>query len=320
MRVVFFGTPRTAVPSLDALLDAGHEVPLVVTRPDRPVGRGRRSTAQPVRVRAGERGLASVQPSGIRDDAFLATLRAAAPEILVVVAYGRILSGSLLEAALRGAVNLHFSLLPAYRGAAPVQWAIANGETHTGVSTMRMNERMDEGGILLQSVVEIGTDEHAPALAERLAAVGAGLLIETLARLGKGDLVDSAQDSTRATFARRLVSADGWIDPALPARSIEGRIRGFDPWPGAWVGCRGRRLRLVAGRALSGSARSDVPGTILGFDPDAIRVACGGASILAVDSVQPEGGRVLAARDAVNGRYVALGDHFERLERADRSA
>jgi methionyl-tRNA formyltransferase len=309
---VFFGTPRTAVPSLDALVTAGFEVSLVVTRPDRPVGRGRRLAPPPVQARAADHGLAIAQPAGVRDEAFLDALREVAPDLLVVVAFGRILPRGVLDQARHGAVNVHFSLLPEYRGAAPVQWAIANGETETGVSTMRMNERMDEGPILLQSVVAIGADEHAPALAERLAVVGAGLLVETLERLGRGDLAEREQDPARATLAPRLTRDDGWIDPALPARSIEGRIRGFDPWPGAWVVCRGRRLRLVAGRAVAGAPPSVAPGTIVDVGRAGMRVACGDASLLDVDAVQPEGAAVLGARDALNGRYLAIGDRLER--------
>ncbi len=229
------------------------------------------------------------------------------------MAFGRILPAAVLDIAPRGAINLHFSLLPAYRGAAPVQWALANGETTTGVSTMRMNERMDEGPILLQSVVPIGALEHAPSLEARLAVVGAALLVETIERLERDELVEHAQDPARATVAPRLEGRDGWIDLALPARAIEGRIRGFDPWPGAWVACRGRRLRLASGRALGGSVPLASPGTILGLGADGVQVACGDASMLAVDAVQPEGGRVLGVRDAVNGRYLAVGDRLEWL-------
>jgi len=316
VRLAFFGTPETAVPALDALLDAGHEIPLVVTRPDRAVGRGQRLAPTPVGLRAEARAIPTVRPDGVRTPEFRTLLRGAAPDVLVVVAYGRLLPPGVLEAAPAGAVNLHFSLLPAYRGAAPVQWCVANGETRSGVTTMRMNERMDEGAILLQEAVEIGAMEHAPALAARLASVGAGLLVETLRRLERGELVPVEQDPTQASLAPLLTRADGWIDPALPARAIAGRIRGFDPWPGAWVRCRERRLRLAEGRALEAVAPGVAPGTVLALGPAGLEIACGGATVVAVAALQAEGGRVLSARDAINGRHIALGDRLERLETA----
>ena len=314
MRLAFFGTPQTAVPALDALLDAGHEIRLVVTRPDRAVGRGKRLTPTPIRVRAEERGLPALLPRAVRGEELLGPLRDARPEALVVVAYGRILPAAVLGVAPRGAINLHFSLLPALRGAAPVQWCVACGETRTGVTTMRMNERMDEGPILLQEATDVAPGEHAPALAARLAAIGARLLVETLRRLAVGEIAPIEQDARAASYAPRLVRADGWVDPTLAAREIEGRIRGFDPWPGAWVRCRGRRLRLVDGRALECPESGAAPGTVLALGDAGLEIACGHGTVLGVVSVQPEGRQTIGARDAVNGRHVRVGDVVERIE------
>jgi methionyl-tRNA formyltransferase len=313
VRVTFFGTPLAAVPALDALVDAGHEVALVVTQPDRPAGRGRSVLPPPVRERAVERGLSIVQPSGVRGPEFLEQLRAAAPEALVVVAYGRILPKAVLDVAPRGAINLHFSLLPAYRGAAPVQWSLARGETRTGATTMRMNERMDEGPILLQETVAIEEGEHAPQLTMRLARIGARLLVATLEGLARGEIAPREQEPEGVSLAPLLDRSDGWVDPALPARAIEGRIRGFDPWPGAWVSCRGRSLRWVEGVALDSTPHSAAPGTVLAVSAAGIEIGCGDGSVLRVSAVQPEGGRVLSARDAVNGRRIGVGDRVERI-------
>jgi methionyl-tRNA formyltransferase len=310
---VFFGTPVAAVPALDALVDAGQEVALVVTRPDRPAGRGRSIVPPPVRERAAERGLSIVQPNGVRSPEFLERLRALAPEALVVVAYGRILPRAVLDVAPQGAINLHFSLLPAYRGAAPVQWSLARGETRTGATTMRMNERMDEGPILLQETVAIEEAEHAPRLMQRLARIGARLLVATLEGLVRDEIAPREQDPSSASLAPRLDRSDGWIDPALPARAIEGRIRGFDPWPGAWVSCRGRSLRWVEGVALDSTPHSATPGTVLAVGAAGIEIGCGDGTVLRVSAVQPEGGRVLSARDAVNGRRIGVGDRVERI-------
>jgi methionyl-tRNA formyltransferase len=210
---------------------------------------------------------------------------------------------------------VHFSLLPAYRGAAPVQWALANGERTTGVTTMQIDEQLDSGEILLQREIPIEPGEHAPALQERLAVIGADLLVETLERLGSGTLPRRAQDASRATLAPLLKNSDGEIDPGLSAREIEGRVRGFDPWPGVWVGRAGRRLRLAEAADTGRVDSATTPGQVLGLEGEAVLVACGGGTLLRVTRVQPEGRRVIAARDAVNGRVLRPGDHLRRLDR-----
>lgn len=312
MKLVFLGTPRVALPTLSALVEAGHEVPLVVTQPDRPSGRSRAPSAPPVKRYALERGIEVFQPAKVRNAAFRERIASHEPGALVVVAYGRILPGSVLRIAPMGAINVHFSLLPKYRGAAPVQWALVNGEEVTGVSTMSMNERMDEGDILLQRELRIAEGEHASALQERLSALGAALLLETLAGLGAGSIEPRPQRHDAATLAPMISKADGEIDPGLTAREIEGRIRGFDPWPGAWLRRGRKRLRVADGRALDIPPRAGRAGDVVELTAEGLIMICGGGSCLLLTAIQPEGRRVLTARDAVNGRQLQVGDRLER--------
>jgi methionyl-tRNA formyltransferase len=317
VRIVFLGTPPTAVPSLETLLDARLRPVLVVTQPDRPAGRGRRPTIPAVKRSALDNGLDVYQPEKVRGRSFRERLQQCRPDLLVVVAYGRILPPRVLELAGLGAVNVHFSLLPRYRGAAPVQWALARGETVTGVTTMLMNERMDEGDVLLAREVPIEDREHAPSLAERLALHGAALLVETIEKLNLGELTPRPQNHEEATVAPLLRREDGEIDPGLDAVEIEGRVRGFDPWPGVWLSRDGRRLRLTEVRALDEEPTPDSPGRLLELRADGMVMACGGGSRLLLESIQPEGKRPLAARDAVNGRQIASGDRLERIGARD---
>jgi methionyl-tRNA formyltransferase len=311
VRVVFLGTPAAAVPPLHALIEAGHDLALVVTQPDRPSGRSRRPLPPPVKQAALDRGLELFQPGKVRNTAFRERLAACRPDLLVVVAYGRILPARVLALGTGGAVNVHFSLLPAYRGAAPVQWALARGEAVTGVTTMHMNERMDEGDILLQQEVAIARDEHAPALEQRLARVGSALLVETLRRQEAGELIPRAQEHAKATLAPLLSRADGEITPELSAAEIEGRVRGFDPWPGVWLLRAGKRLRLVEVRALEGTVPDEPAGSLVELTREGLLMACGHGTRLLLLRVQPAGGKPLAARDAVNGRHVRVGDRLE---------
>jgi len=310
--LVFLGTPPAAVPSLLALLEAGHQVGLVVTQPDRPAGRSRKPVAPPVKQTALRLGLEVIQPHKVRSAAFVQALAAVEPDCLVVVAYGRILCPAVLEVPRLEPVNLHFSLLPRYRGAAPVQWALARGEQVTGVTTMLMNERMDEGDLLLQHAIPVEADEHAPALAQRLAAIGAGLLVDTLDALEQRTVEPRPQDHHAATLAPLLSRADGNLDPELTAAEIAGRVRGFDPWPGAWLLCGERRLRIVEALPLEGPPLTEVPGTLVRITAAGLLMACGGGSGLMVSRVQPEGRRVMTVRDAINGRLLGVGDRFER--------
>jgi methionyl-tRNA formyltransferase len=310
------GTPESAVLALDAILEAGHDVPLVVTRPDRPVGRKKAPQPPPLKAFAIPRGLRLIQPDTLRAPEVLEAVAGATPDVLAVVAYGRILTRRILEAARLGAVNLHFSLLPAYRGAAPVQWALALGEEVTGVTTFRIDEGLDTGDLLGQRKVAIAPGEHAPALLGRLAVTGAALLVETLDGLAAGSIRPTPQDDDRATTAPMLTPQDGHWDPSWSARDLEGRVRGFDPWPGVWMKRQGKRLRVVDARALTDAISQDVSGTVLELDGDAVRLSCAGGTVAVVGSVQPGGGRVMRARDAVNGRLLRPGDRIERPEHA----
>jgi methionyl-tRNA formyltransferase len=311
VKLIFLGTPTPAVPSLRALIDAGHEVPLAVTRRDRPVGRSRQPQAPPVKRAALASGIEVFQPKRVRDAAFRDRLASVRPDLLVVVAYGRILTGEVLRLAPEGAINLHFSLLPRYRGAAPVQWALARGERETGVTTMSMNERLDEGDLLLQRTVPIEPTEHAPALQGRLAVIGAELLIETLDRIKTGSLEPRPQKDDEATQAPRLSAADGEIDRARSAGEIEGRVRGFDPWPGVWMRIGGRRIRIVSAHEVTGPPSPEPPGLISELTDEGLILICGGGSRLALETVQPEARRAMAARDAVNGRHLEPGQRLE---------
>ncbi len=311
MKLVFFGTPESAVPTLEAIVAAGHEITRVVTRPDRPVGRSRRPQPPPVKRAAIRHGLTIEQPEKIRRAEFRQTLERSEPDLLVVVAYGKILPRRVLDTGPLGAVNVHFSLLPAYRGAAPVQWTLAEGNTSTGVTTMLMNERLDEGDILLTEELAILPGEHAPALTARLAVSGASLLVRTLAALESGSLAPRPQDHDAASYAPILRRENGRADFSLPARLVEGRVRGFDPWPGVWSARNGRRLRIVEAVAQGEGGEAAPAGRVLGLDGDAAIVACGHGTTLAIRAVQFEGRRVLSVREAVNGRQLEVGDTLE---------
>jgi methionyl-tRNA formyltransferase len=313
VNLVFLGTPTAAVPAFRALIDAGHRPSLVVTQPDRPVGRSRRPVPPPVKLAALEAEIPVFQPTKVRNAAFRERLEACEPDALVVVAYGRILPASVLRLGRLGAINVHFSVLPAYRGAAPVQWALAQGENVTGVTTMQMNERMDEGDILLQETVAIGEDEHAPALETRLADTGARLLMKTLTGLERGTISPRRQDDALATLAPLLTRGDGFIDPGLTAREIAGRVRGFDPWPGVWVARGAKRVRILEAREIGEGDPEEPPGLLVGRVDDALIMACGQATRLALIRVQPAGGKALTALDALNGRHLQVGDRLEAV-------
>lgn len=312
MRLVFLGTPASAVPTLEEILREGHEVVLAITQPDRPAGRHGAPRPTPVKLAALRLGVPVIQPVKVRDEPFRNALAGVGAEALVVVAYGRILPEHVLDLAPRGAINVHFSLLPKYRGAAPVQWALINRESVTGVTTMRMSQGLDEGDILLQREIAIDPGEHAPALLERLSRVGATLLAETLRRLETGDLEPRPQEEDDATFAPRLTQAAGGADFRGTAREIEGRVRGLDPWPGVWARHEGRRVRLVRADTWSGTAPvPDREGEVLAFQDDTLVVACGWGSLLGLRSLQFENRNVITAREAVSGRQLVPGDRLE---------
>jgi methionyl-tRNA formyltransferase len=289
VRILFYGTPDFAVPTLEALC-ARHQVTGVVTQPDRPAGRGQRPRESAVKALARQRGLPVIQPARLRDPEWPERLRAltpaGAPDVAVVVAYGQILPQPILDLPARGSINVHASLLPRYRGAAPIAWAIIRGERETGITTFRMDAGMDTGPLLLQRTTPIGAEETAGELAGRLAALGAALAVETLARLD--ELVPVAQDGGAATDAPRLRKADGLLDWARPAVELAARVRGLNPWPGATTTAASGRLTVWRARALPGSGAR---GTLTAH-PAGLAVGTGQGLFLPLE-VQPENRRAM---------------------------
>ena len=308
MRVVFLGSGSFAIPSLEALLAAGHDVVAVVTQPDREKGRGRALSPPPLKPVAAARGLEILQPRRVREPESLAALQALAPEIQVVVAYGQILPRAVIDVAPRGTVNVHASLLPRYRGAAPVQWAIVNGEAETGVTTMLIDEGLDTGPLLLAEATPIGAEETADVLEARLALIGADLLVRTLKGLHEGTVVARPQDAARATLAPLIKKEDGLIDWTLPADALARRVRGFHPWPGAYISRQGHGLRVLRARAETGPA--GVPGTLLAVDRDGLVVAAGDGTALRLLEVQPESRKPMPAASFAAGARLAVGERL----------
>jgi methionyl-tRNA formyltransferase len=311
VRIVFLGSGAFAIPSLEALLDAGHEVAAVVSQPDRQKGRGLQTAPPPVKAVALRRGLTVLQPRRVREPAAQDELRALRPELQVVAAYGQILPQSVIDIAPRGTVNVHASLLPRYRGAAPVQWAIARGERETGVTTMLIDAGLDTGAILLARSTPIGADETAPELEARLARMGAELLLETIAGLEAGRVVPVPQDHARATLAPLLKKEDGQVDWSWPAEAIAARVRAFQPWPGTVARLGGRALKLWKARPEAAAAGEAAPGTVVHSGREGIVVACGGGTTLRLLQLQPENGRVMDAAAFAAGARLAAGARFD---------
>ena len=315
MRVVFMGTPEFAVPTLERLHEQGHSLLAVVTQPDRPAGRGRRLTPSPVKERALKLALPVHQPEKIKSEEAYILLRETAPEVIVVVGYGQIIPRRVLELPPLGCINVHSSLLPKYRGAAPVNWAIARGETMTGVTTMRLIFELDAGPILLQRSTPIGADESAPEVLARLAPLGADLLVETLEGLARGAIEPREQNHAEATFAPILKREDGQIDWSLSAAEIANRVRGFDPWPGAYTAFRGKRLRIRRAHAIDGRADAGRIEAAAG----AIRIGCGGGGLLEALELQLEGRNRIAAAEFIRG-YQPDGERLGELPKEGASA
>jgi methionyl-tRNA formyltransferase len=307
MRVVFMGTPAAAVPTLNRILADGHDVAAIYTQPDRPSGRGNRISFSPVKECSVEHGIEVYQPLKIRTDDAIDEFRSLKADVAVVVAYGRILPAAYLEAFPMGAINVHFSLLPKYRGAAPVNWSIVNGEKETGVTTMRMDEGLDTGEMLLQRSTPIGPDENAIGLTERLSTLGADLLSETLFRYRS--ITPTPQDDTLASLAPILKKDDGRIDWHLTATEIANRVRGFQPFPTAYTSLRGAKVTLwQAKRAEIDEDNSDEPGTVISSHGGELLIRCGAGTVLSISELQVEGKRRLATRDFLNGISVSAGE------------
>jgi methionyl-tRNA formyltransferase len=306
MRLVFLGTPAFAVPTLEAIVRAGHEVAAVLTQPDRPRGRGQHPAASPVKQAALALELEVYQPERVRRPEAVEYLRGMDARAMVVVGYGQIIPQSVIDLAPLGIINVHASLLPKYRGAGPIQWAIANGETRTGVTTMRIDAGLDTGAMLLKAETGIGPEETAIELGQRLATLGADLLVETLARLEAGTIVPEKQDDGQATWAPLLKKEDGLIDWSRRAQEIHNRVRGLQPWPGAQTTFRGQPLQIWRSRIASGLPPAEA-GTVLRARP--LLVACGERALELLE-VQLEGRKRIPAGDFANGQRITLNENL----------
>jgi methionyl-tRNA formyltransferase len=302
MRVIFFGSPEFAVPSLAAVA-AENEVLAVVTQPDRAAGRGKKLAPPPVKELAGRLGLPVLQPATLKDPAFVTTLAAHRPDLFVVVAYGRILPPPLLAVPALGPWNVHASLLPRYRGAAPIQWAIIRGETTTGVCLMRMEAGLDTGPVASRVTTPITEDDTAGSLSARLSDLGAQLLRQTLPAIGAGTVSLEPQDHARATLAPPLRKEDGRLSFAAPAREVSARARGVDPWPGPTAFLDGEPIKLFTPRLVAGEG---LPGVVLGLAPEGLVVACASGA-LAFGELQLPGRRRLPAGAVIAGRPIPPG-------------
>lgn len=310
MKVVFWGTPPFADTVLHGLIDGGRRVVGVVTQPDRPAGRGRTPQAPPVKRTADEHGIPLLQPEKPRGDEFMTMLAALAPDVSVVAAYGHILSREVLDLPEAGSFNVHASLLPELRGAAPVNWAIIRGYEETGVTIMRMVEKMDAGPVVLQARLELAPDVTAGRLTDQLADLGASTLLDALSLIESGQARETAQDDQAATFAPKLSADDARVLWDQSAVELDRWIRGTDPVPGAWSKLGGLRVRLFASRVSPSETAGEEPGRVVAADPrEGLQVATGGG-VLEIGEVQPAGKRRMRAVEWIRGRGIAQGDRF----------
>ena len=308
LRIVFCGTPAFAVPSLRLLLaQPDFEVASVITQPDRPRGRGHETSVSPVKAAALEANLAVFQPEKIRSDESRDYIERTGADVIVIIAYGQIIPAGLIAIPRLGWINLHGSLLPKYRGAAPINWAIVNGERHTGLTTMQINPGLDTGPMLLKYETDIAPDETAPQLASRLSEAGAPLMVETLRKLASGEIHPVPQDGSQASFAPILKKENGMVDWSLTAEQIYNRIRGLQPWPGTFTKFRGKTCHIWGARAQM--PISAPAGTVLSHD-NQVLVACGNHTTLALEFVQMEGRKRVTGREFANGARLARGDKF----------
>ncbi|MCI8554078.1 MAG: methionyl-tRNA formyltransferase [Clostridiales bacterium] len=308
MRIVFMGTPEFAVPCLERLLNDGHQVTLVVTQADKPKGRGHRLQPTPVKACAEAHGVEVFQPEGLRGDEAYRRIEGENPDLIVVTAYGRILPQRILEIPRCGCINVHASLLPKYRGAAPIQWAVINGESESGVTTMQMNTGLDTGDMLLKRTCPIFPDMTAGELHDRLAQEGAQVLSDTLKALEAGALRPQKQEEAASSYAPMLDKSLGRIDWTLPASVLHNRVRGLSPWPSVTVFCQGKPLKLH--RTAVGEEYTDVaPGTIVKENP--LTIACGGGTTLLLQEIQAEGTRRMTAEEYLCGHPLPVGSRLE---------
>jgi methionyl-tRNA formyltransferase len=306
VRIAFFGTPSFAVPSLDALVASRREVVGVVTQPDRPQGRGQRLTVGPVTVAARAHGIPILQPVTLSDPQAAASLRAWGPDIGVVVAYGQMIPAAMLDLPRHGLINVHASVLPAYRGAAPIHRAVMNGEVTTGVSIMRVAPKLDAGAVFAVRSCPIGADETSADVEARLSGLGAALLLEVLEAILAGRAVESPQDESAATYARKLTRDDSPLDWRRPALELHNQVRGLHPWPLASTVIAGARV-IVHQTALGGTCQGTAPGVVAHVDKEHLTIAAGDGRSVALLRVQPEGRRAMATRDFLAGTRLSAG-------------
>ncbi|MBK5897852.1 methionyl-tRNA formyltransferase [Catonella massiliensis] len=306
MKIIFMGTPDFAAASLEALIASRHEIQAVVTQPDKPKGRKGELTPSPVKVIAKREGIKVYQPLKVRDEEFVKTLRAYNPDVMVVVAFGQIIPLSILKMPKFGCVNIHGSLLPKYRGAAPIQWAVLDGEKETGITTILMDEGIDTGDILLKKTIKIDTDETSGSLFDKLMALGAETILETLDELEKGSLTPTKQGESPTAYAKMLTKAMGLIDFTRPAKELDCFVRGMNPWPSAYTLLSGKTLKLWKVRAVEGSGKA---GSVIDIDKESFTIACGEGAIEVLE-VQLEGKKRMSAGDFLKGSTLNIGQEL----------
>ena len=306
MKIIFMGTPDFAAASLEALIDSRHEIQAVVTQPDKPKGRKGELTPSPVKVIAKREGIKVYQPLKVRDEEFVDTLRAYNPDVMVVVAFGQIIPLSILKMPKYGCVNIHGSLLPKYRGAAPIQWAVLDGEKETGITTILMDEGIDTGDILLKKTIKIDTDETSGSLFDKLMALGAETILETLDELEKGSLTPTKQGESPTAYAKMLTKAMGLIDFTRSAKELDCFVRGMDPWPSAYTLLAGKTLKLWKVRAVEKSGKA---GSVIEIGKESFTIACGEGAIEVLE-VQLEGKKRMSAGDFLKGSTLNKGQEL----------
>lgn len=305
MKILFMGTPDFAVPCLEAIIQAGHSVAGVVTQPDKPKGRGHKLMPPPVKECAKRHGIEVFQPESLRNEGFLPVLRRLDPDLIAVVAYGRILPKYILEFPSLGCVNVHASLLPRYRGAGPIQWSVINGETKTGVTTMYMAEGLDTGDMILKAETEISPEETAGMLHDRLSVMGAELLAETLVRIADGSAPRERQEDALSCYAPMITKETGHIDWCRDARSILNLIRGTNPWPMSYCLYEGEPMKII--HAAAADRAEGEPGRILSADRNGICVACGDGRGVLIDEIQMKGSKRMSVASYLNGHEIKTG-------------
>ena len=306
MKIIFMGTPDFAAASLEALIASRHEIQAVVTQPDKPKGRKGELTPSPVKVIAKREGIKVYQPLKVRDEEFVKTLRAYNPDVMVVVAFGQIIPLSILQMPKYGCVNIHGSLLPKYRGAAPIQWAVLDGEKETGITTILMDEGIDTGDILLKKTIQIDTDETSGSLFDKLMALGAETILETLDELEKGNLTPTKQGESPTAYAKMLTKAMGLIDFTKSAKELDCFVRGMNPWPSAYTLLAGKTLKLWKVRAVEGGGKA---GSVIEIGKESFTIACGEGAIEVLE-VQLEGKKRMSAGDFLKGSTLNIGQEL----------